>query len=120
MNRGLTGARRFIRPRRRGWGPAGGGLAGAGLLWPVLLVAVLVVFSTVDADGDPMTANTPAVLTSATVEQESDGGVRERDRVTEPAPRPIRPRHPLRRLARAWVPGLRSAWQSRTGPIRGP
>jgi hypothetical protein len=89
------------------------------VLLPLLLVFGLMVFNTVDADGDPLTANGPPVvlvieqpgatardddLDRTGAETEAGGGVRCR----------------LSRSAASLGRRVRSAWLPWTRPIRGP
>lgn len=93
---------------------------GSGVFWPLLLVAGLMVFTTVDADGDPMTANTPAVVLSRVESSEVDAGVGEPPDDEVGTAEAVGPRKTRRGLAHAWLARMRSAWLRLTGPIRGP
>jgi hypothetical protein len=97
----------------------GNGAFGLGVLLPLLLVCGLMVFNTVDADGDPLTANGPPVV----LVTEWPGATAREDDLdrTELEPEPgVGARRRLTRSASSRLRRVRSAWLARTRPIRGP
>ena len=99
--------------------PGTWGEYGVGVLLPVVLVVGLMVFNTVDADGDPLTANGPPVTH---VTEVSGATTREDDVERTDAEADAGEGEPrrLHRSAACLLGRVRSAWLRRTRPIRGP
>ena len=92
---------------------------GLAVIWPLLLVAGLIVYNTVDADGDPLTANgPPIVLTSeVTTAVATDAGVTGAERAVVVGEGGVRR---LRQRVSRWACRARSLWRPQARPIRGP
>jgi len=89
------------------------------VLWALLLVAGLLVFNTVDADGDPLTANGPPVVLAA----EAVGPVEsEAEMAGTDAADVVRARtgRGLRRFVAAGARRVPTLWHPLARPIRGP
>jgi len=93
------------------------GAFGFGVLLPLVLVVGLMVFNTVDADGDPLTANGPAVVLIT----ESPGAEAREDDAerTDSEAEGGEPRRLCRSVA-GFLRRVRSARFPLTRPIRGP
>jgi hypothetical protein len=93
------------------------GAFGFGVLLPLVLVVGLMVFNTVDADGDPLTANGPPVV----LVTESPGATTREDDAerTDSEADVGEPRRIYRSVA-GMLRRVRSAWFPGTRLIRGP
>jgi len=88
------------------------------VLSPLVLFVGLITFNTVDADGDPLTANGPAVVlaSEAAVSVRSDS-----EFAGTEAPAVVRARSGERwPFVARWANRVRSLWHAQAARIRGP